>query len=459
MNKDLTVGKADQVFWRFCLPLFGSIVFQQLYNIADSLVAGKLVGETALAAVGNSYEITLILIAFSFGCNMGCSVLVSQLFGAKRYGELKSAVSTACIFSGILCLCLMAFTFFGGEMLLRFIKTPEDIFADSTIYLDIYVYGLPFVFFYNIATGIFSGLGDSRTPFLFLAASSVSNIFMDIVFVLWFLHMGISGVAGVAWATFLCQGVSCILAMTVVFRRLSKIGNGIHAPLFDRNLLKKFLIIAVPSICQQSFISVGNIVIQGVINGFGTAVIAGYAAAVKLNNLVITAFTTLANGISNYTAQNIGAGKYERVKEGMRAGIKIVWILSLPLFLLYFFAGEYAIRFFMNEPTAEAVHTGVTYLRILSPFYFVISVKLVLDGILRGASMMKSFMAATFTDLLLRVVLAAVFSRTVLGSAGIWCAWPVGWCVATAMSGMFYRKGVWHQEDGKKSKIRKIAKK
>ena len=261
MNKDLTVGKADQVLWRFCLPLFGSIVFQQLYNIADSLVAGKLVGENALAAVGNSYEITLILIAFSFGCNMGCSVLVSQLFGAKRYGELKSAVSTACIFSGILCLGLMAFTIFGGEMLLHLIKTPEDIFADSTIYLDIYVYGLPFVFFYNIATGIFSGLGDSRTPFLFLAASSVSNIFMDIVFVLWFLHMGISGVAGVAWATFLCQGVSCILAMTVVFRRLSKIGNGIKAPLFDRSLLKKFLIIAVPSICQQSFISVGNIVI------------------------------------------------------------------------------------------------------------------------------------------------------------------------------------------------------
>ena len=252
-----------------------------------------------------------------------------------------------------------------------------------------------------------------------------------------------------AWATFLCQGVSCILAMTVVFRRLSKIGNGIKAPLFDRSLLKKFLIIAVPSICQQSFISVGNIVIQGVINGFGTAVIAGYAAAVKLNNLVITAFTTLANGISNYTAQNMGAGKYTRVKEGMRAGVKIV---SLPLFLLYFFAGEYAIRFFMNEPTAEAVHTGVTYLRILSPFYFVISVKLVLDGILRGASMMKAFMVATFTDLLLRVVLAAVLSRTALGSAGIWCAWPVGWCAATAISGMFYRKGVWHQED---EKIRK----
>ena len=435
MNKDLTVGKADQVLWRFCLPLFGSIVFQQLYNIADSLVAGKLVGENALAAVGNSYEITLILIAFSFGCNMGCSVLVSQLFGAKRYGELKSAVSTACIFSGILCLGLMAFTIFGGEMLLHLIKTPEDIFTDSTIYLDIYVYGLPFVFFYNIATGIFSGLGDSRTPFLFLAASSVSNIFMDIVFVLWFLHVGISGVAG---ATFLCQGVSCILAMTVVFRRLSKIGNGIKAPLFDRSLLKKFLIIAVPSICQQSFISVGNIVIQGVINGFGTAVIAGYAAAVKLNNLVITAFTTLANGISNYTAQNMGAGKYTRVKEGMRAGVKIVWILSLPLFLLYFFAGEYAIRFFMNEPTAEAVHTGVTYLRILSPFYFVISAKLTFDGILRGAGRMKAFMASTFTDLLLRVILAYVFSYALNSEVGIWLSWPVGWTIAAVISAVFY---------------------
>ena len=156
----ITEGSIFGQLLLFFFPILFGTFFQQLYNIADSLVAGKLVGENALAAVGNSYEITLILIAFSFGCNMGCSVLVSQLFGAKRYGELKSAVSTACIFSGILCLGLMAFTIFGGEMLLHLIKTPEDIFADSTIYLDIYVYGLPFVFFYNIATGIFSGLGD-----------------------------------------------------------------------------------------------------------------------------------------------------------------------------------------------------------------------------------------------------------------------------------------------------------
>ena len=164
MNKDLTVGNPQTVLWRFCLPLFGSIIFQQLYNIADSLVAGKFVGENALAAVGNSYEITLIFIAFAFGCNMGCSVIVSQLFGAKEYGRLKTAVSTACIFSVFLCLTLMVAGTLGCGLLLHLIRTPHEVFPDSKLYLDIYIWGLPFVFFYNIATGIFSALGDSKTP-------------------------------------------------------------------------------------------------------------------------------------------------------------------------------------------------------------------------------------------------------------------------------------------------------
>ena len=143
MNKDLTVGKPEKVLWQFCLPLFGSIVFQQLYNIADSLVAGKFIGENALAAVGNSYEITLIFIAFAFGCNMGCSVIVSQLFGAKKYGALKTAVTTACIFSAVLCALLMFAGILGCDPLLRLIRTPEEVFADSRLYLDIYVWGLP----------------------------------------------------------------------------------------------------------------------------------------------------------------------------------------------------------------------------------------------------------------------------------------------------------------------------
>ena len=439
MNKDLTVGKPQTVLWKFCMPLFGSIIFQQLYNIADSLVAGKFIGENALAAVGNSYEITLIFIAFALGCNMGCSVVVSKLFGARNYKEMKTAVYTACIFSGFVCVLLMLIGITGSGMLLRLIRTPEEVFADSKLYLDIYAWGLPFVFFYNIATGIFSALGDSKTPFYFLAISSMSNIAVDI----WFVKAFHMGVAGVAWATFLCQGISCILAMIVVFKRLAKIEGKEKAPLFDLQLLKQIVVIAIPSTLQQSFISIGNIMIQSIINGFGAPVMAGYSAAVKLNNLVITSFTTLGNGISNYTAQNLGAMKLERIKQGFGVGIKLVWMLSLPLFLLYFFSGNIVLKLFMDNPTELAMHTGIIYLKILSPFYFVVSAKLVADGILRGAGMMKKFMIATFTDLILRVLLAFCFSRTALGATGIWCAWPVGWCIATILSISFYLKGPW----------------
>lgn len=443
MNKDLTVGKPETVLWKFCLPLFGSIIFQQLYNIADSLIAGKFLGENALAAVGNSYEITLIFIAFAFGCNIGCSVIVSQFFGAKDYAKVKTAVCTSMISSAVVCTLLMCTGLLFCNPLLKLINTPAEVFADSKLYLDIYIWGLPFVFFYNIATGIFSALGDSKTPFLFLAVSSLSNIAVDILFVTVFQM----GVAGVAWATFLCQGISCILAVLVVFSRLKKIKAGGKITVFSYAILKKIASIAIPSILQQSFISVGNIVIQGVINGFGPGVMAGYSASVKLNNLVITSITTLGNGISNYTAQNIGARKLPRIKSGFKAGLKLVWLLCIPLFIVYFFAGKWLLYLFIDSPTDLALQTGMSFLKILSPFYFIVSAKLVADGILRGAEMMKEFMTATFTDLILRVALAVILSKTALGATGIWIAWPIGWSVAGVMSILFYRTGEWQTKE------------
>lgn len=438
MNKDLTVGEPQTVLWKFCLPLFGSIIFQQLYNIADSFVAGKFINENALAAVGNSYFITMIFIAFAFGCNMGCSVIVSQLFGAKKYDSMKTAVYTAMISSGILCIILMILGLAGCNKLLQLIQTPSELFADSKLYLYIYIWGLPFLFFYNIATGIFSALGDSKTPFIFLAFSSTSNIFVDILFVKSF-HMG---VAGVAWATFICQGVSCILAILVVFRRLKSITTNEKIQLFSWGLFKKITVIAIPSILQQSFISIGNIMIQGVINGFGSGVIAGYSAAVKLNNLVITSFTTLGNGVSNYTAQNLGANILPRIKQGFKAGVKLVWTLCVPIILLYIGASNQLIKLFMDEPSEMALRSGVQFLKIIPPFYLIISVKLVADGVLRGTGMMKEFMIATFTDLILRVALAFLLSGS-FGYTGIWCSWPIGWSIATVLSLFFYKKGPW----------------
>lgn len=435
MNKDLTSGKPEKVLWAFCLPLFGSIIFQQLYNIADSLIAGKFVGENALAAVGNSYEITLIFIAFAFGCNIGCSVIVSRYFGAKEYHNVKTAVHTTLISGGILCALLMLAGFLLCNKLLLMINTPEEIMADSMLYLMIYIGGLPFLFFYNIATGIFSALGNSKTPFIFLACSSTANILVDYIFVQFF-HMG---VAGVAWATFLCQGISCILAIIVVFKHLAQLKCEKKPEVFSAPIFRQICIVAIPSILQQSFISVGNIVIQSLINGFGASVIAGYAAAIKLNNLVITSLTTLGNGISNYTAQNLGAGKYDRIHSGFKAGIKMVWLLCIPIAVLYLGFGKWLVYLFMDSPEGMAMETGIQILRVLTPFYFVVSVKLVTDGMLRGSSQMKQFMASTFTDLILRVVLAIILSGF-LGTMGIWSAWPIGWVIGTGVSLFFYRK-------------------
>ena len=442
MTQDLTVGKPGTVLWKFCLPLFGSIVFQQLYNIADSLVAGKFIGEAALAAVGNSYEVTLIFLAVAFGCNIGCSVVTSQKFGAHQYGEARTTVYTTLISTAVICALLMIGGSAGLSGLLHLIHTPEDVFADSRLYLEIYILGLPFVFFYNVATGIFSALGDSKTPFYLLVVSSISNIFADILFVTAF-HMGVDGVA---WATFMCQGVSCIASMYLVWKRLMSIPAQGKVAKFSWPILGAVAIVAIPSMLQQSFISIGNMMIQSIINTFGSGVMAGYSGAIKLNNLVVTAFTTLGNGISNYTAQNLGAAKPERIRAGFKSGLMLVASLCIPLSLLYFFLGDKLMYLFVENPTGQALATGVQFLKIVAPFYIVVAAKLVSDGILRGSGMMKQFMIATFADLILRVVLAKVLSAAMGSSLGIWLSWPLGWIVGAVLSVIFYSAGPWNRK-------------
>lgn len=437
MNRDLTVGNVRRVLTTFAVPLLLSMVFQQLYNIADSLVAGKFLGEQALAAVGNSYEITLIFIAFAFGCNMGASVIVSQYFGARRYYDMKKAVSTSYISTFVLCAVLtvggIAFT----DPLLSLINTPQEIMADSALYLDIYVFGLVFLFFYNLATGIFSAMGDSRTPFVFLAVSSTANIFADILFVTVF---GM-GVDGVAWATFICQGVSCIVANLALAKRLARLNiPRLGRDVFDFHIFRRFVSVAVPSILQQSFVSVGNIILQSLINGFGYSVIAGYSAAIKLNNLIITSITTLANAVSAFSAQNIGAGDFERVRSGWRCGLGIAWIFCVPVIILFSVFGNIVLMLFLDKTSTEALSSAMLFLRIVSPFYLVVSVKLISDAVLRGSGDMRPFMYSTFSDLILRVCLAYLFS-SFLGSVGIWLSWPVGWGAGTILSFLYYRSG------------------
>lgn len=434
MVKDLTKGDVRQVLWTFTIPMFISVVFQQIYNIADSAIAGKFAGEDALAAVGASYPITMIFMAIAIGSNIGCAVVISRYFGAGDMRRMKTAISTTLIASCVLSVVLTVIGMLLSESLLGMINTPENIFRSGDVYLKIYIAGLIFVFLYNVATGIFTSLGDSKTPLYFLIGSSLGNIGLDLLFVIVFEW----GVAGVGWATFIAQGIACVLALLTLFRRVARIPSG-HGKimLYSHSMFKRICRIAVPSILQQSFVSVGNIFIQSLVNSFGSGVIAGYSAAVKLNTFTITSFTTLGNGLSSFTAQNLGAAKPDRIRKGFFAGAAMGWIIAVPFVIAFFFFGNTVLQIFMENSTGDAIVAGREFLKIVSPFYFVISLKLIADGILRGSSVMAGFMISTFTDLILRVILAYVFAG-VWGSTGIWFSWPVGWTISAVLSLLFY---------------------
>lgn len=439
---NLTIGKPYKVLLRYILPLFLSVVFQQIYNIADSVVAGKFIGEAALAAVGNSYEITLVLLAFAFGCNMGSSIVTAKNFGAGNHTEMKSAINTSLLATLTVTLVLTAVGFGVARPLLRLLNTPAEIMADSLAYLYIYLAGLLFLFFYNVSTGIFAALGDSLTPFIFLVISSIANVFMDILFVAVFKM----GVKGVAWATFICQGVSSIAAFTTLQLQLKKIRTDVKPKAFSKGALRDFLLVGIPSTLQQGFVSVGNIALQGLINTFGTPTIAGYSAAVKFNNFAVTGMHQVGNGVSNYTAQNLAADKDGRVKEGFKWGLVIAASIGVIFFLVYFFFNRQIMLLFLNRESGEAIEVGHDFLTIISPFYLMIAGKLVADGVLRGAEKMSYFMISTFTDLALRVGLAFALASTYLGSRGIWWSWPIGWGVALVLSASFYFAGKWKRK-------------
>lgn len=435
MVTDLTKEHPDKTLWRFLLPMMFSVAFQQIYNIADSMIAGRFAGEDALAAVGASYPITVIFMAFAVGINLGASVIVSRLFGAGDRKGVKRAVTTAFASSLSLAVILTVYGYFFCRNMMEWIHTPQNIMQDGVLYLKIYVFGLIFLMLYNVCTGIFTALGDSRTPLWFLLGSSAGNIVLDLLFVAK-LHWG---VAGVAWATFIAQGISAVLALVTLLVRLQKFAGTERVPLFDRKLFVQILAIAVPSILQQSVLSVGNLFVQDIVNRYGSAVVAGYSGAIKLNTFAINIFMTLGSCLSSYTAQNIGAGKQERIPMGFRTGLKLSELTALPFVVLYFGLSQQMMGLFLNAESSAAIHAGVMFLRIISPWYFMIVVKLMTDGIIRGSGAMIYFVIATIPDLILRIGFALMLSPR-FGSTGIWMAWPFGWIAATVLTIIFYRK-------------------
>lgn len=253
---------------------------------------------------------------------------------------------------------------------------PADVFADAKLYLHIYIYGFLFLYLYNICNGIFTSLGDSRTPLYFLIGSSISNILLDIFFVVW-LKMG---VAGVAWATFAAQGAASVLAFLTLLHRIKQLRSTEPYAKFSAEMLVQVTIVAIPSILQQCFVSIGNLFVQSAVNSYGSAVVAGFSACQKLNTFAVTCMTTLSNGVSSFTAQNLGADKKERISEGFRAGTLLGILVCVPFFLFYFFFGRTAMGLFLDESSAAAIQAGVDYMHIVTPFYFIVTIKVMCDG-------------------------------------------------------------------------------
>lgn len=441
MITDMTKGKPSSVLIRFSVPLLLSAMFQQFYNLADSIIAGNCIDENAFTAISASYPITMIYVAIALGCNTGCSVIVSNLFGAKKYNDMKTAIWTSFITVGILAVAVSVFGMCSCNSILIMLNTPGELMPDASSYLFIYAFSLVFVFLYNICNGIFTALGDSRMPLWFLIGSSVGNVLLDLIFVLVFKM----GVSGIAFATFVAQMVASLFALFFLLRKVNKIEVVGTVKVFSFPIFKKICSISIPSICQQSFVSVGNVFIQGLVNSFGTAVMAGYAAAIKLNTFAVTTFVTVSNSCSNFTAQNIGAGEYKRVEDGFKTAIIISGLLMLPFMLAYLIFGRELVAMFINNPTSASIEEGYRFLCIVAPFYFSVAAKLTGDGVLKGSRTVICFVLTTFSDLIIRVGLAFILSP-VMGADGIWWSWPVGWFISAVISISFYFSKIWKHE-------------
>ena len=435
-----TPGRALLVF---ALPMIIGNLFQQFYNMADSIIVGRFVGENALAAVGASYSFTNVFIMIAIGGGIGASVLTSQYLGAGKLREMKTSVATFLITFLVLSSLLACFGFLLNPTVMRLLKTPEDIFSDAVLYLQIYFCGLPFMFMYNVLSANFNALGKSVIPLVLLIFSSVLNVFLDLFMV---LKLGM-GVEGVAIATVLAQGISSLLSFLILLLFLGTFHTEGKISLFNRSMLVNGTKIAIPSIIQQSIVSIGILLTQSAVNRFGSSALAGYSAGMRLESLAIVPMIATGNAISTFTAQNLGAGQKERVRQGYRTSYLIILSFSAILLIAtQLFYRPILSAFLDVESSPVAYSTGSSYLRFIGFFFCLLGFKASTDGVLRGAGDVGVYMAANLVNLSIRVAVAQLCSP-LWGIEFVWYAVPLGWGMNYIISYLWYRTGHWEKKN------------
>lgn len=422
----------------FALPMMLGNFFQQAYTMADSVIVGRFVGEDALAAVGASYSLTNVFISIAIGGGVGASVITSQTFGRRDYPRMKRSVSTALLAFLAISIALGGVGLLFSRQIMVLLNTPQNILADATTYLNIYFIGLPFLFMYNVLSSMFNALGKSRIPLYLLIFSSLLNIGLDV----WMVGPLQMGVAGAAWATLIAQGISAVLSFSIFLRELKTYPGKLEGRFFDLRELQNMGRVALPSILQQSTVSIGMMLVQSVVNSFGSQMLAGYSAAMRIESICVVPMSAMGNAISSYTAQNIGAGKEDRVKSGYRVSYGIIFAIAAAICLVVQLLARPLISLFLEAPSAAAFDTGIACVRFMGWFYVLIGLKMISDGVLRGAGDMTMFTVANLVNLGLRVVLAVTLAPR-FGIQFVWMAVPMGWLVNYLISFFQYRTGKW----------------
>ena len=437
-NKDyLITEKPSRALLIFSIPMIIGNLFQQAYTIVDSAIVGRYVGETALAAVGASYALTSIFICIAIGGGIGASVIISHHFGAHNYGRMKTGIRTALLSFLFISLILGGIGLIFSQQIMDVLNTPADAIDIAVTYLNIYFLGLPFLFMYNILSSMFNALGESRIPLYLLIFSSVLNIFLDLYMVA-VLNLGVAG----------AQGISAVLSLIIFIVTLQKLPGKAEGWL-SKTEFSDMSRIALPSILQQSTVSIGMMLVQSVVNSFGTQILAGFSAAMRIESLCVVPMSAIGNAMSSYTAQNIGAEKEERISQGYRAGNFMIIVIAVILCFFLEIAHKPLIALFLdNEPSAQTIVTGESYLKFIGFFFCMIGFKMAVDGILRGAGAVKVFTIANMVNLTLRVTIAK-FGAPIWGVSMVWYAVPLGWLANFLISYGYYRTEKWKEAASK----------
>ena len=435
--KDLTTGKVGKQIFYFALPMLLGNVFQQLYNVVDTIVVGKALGKDALAAVGASFPLIFILISFVVGIAMGSTVVISQFYGAKQMDKVKRAIDTLNIFMFFAAIFLTFFGRWASQYIFMMIDLPTDAMIQAVNYFNVYAFGFVFFFGFQGTSAILRGLGDSMTPFYFLIVSTLTNIVLDVTFVFGFGW----GIKSVAAATVIAQGVAFFAIEFYLNKYHSFLDFDPMKMKFDREMFRKSLKIGLPAGFQQTFVSIGFLALYKIVNGFGTSTTAAYAVAMRIDAFAALPAMNFSAALSTFTGQNIGAGRMERIAQGLKTTLMMIAVVAISVTTLALLFATPLMKAFTNDP--EVIKVGIEYIYIVSPFYLVFSSMFVLMGVLRGAGDTLFTMFMTMISLwVIRIPVSYWLSET-MGTRGIWWGIPIAWGVGITISTLYYFSGRW----------------